>query len=215
MVRSGTHRGLVAVRQFFEDLLEPFEDVVVKADRFFESGDQIVVFVLLRSRPSGSSAVMEIQIGHLWTMRDGKAAQLEIFPEREKALDAVGLSEQDGSVTRFKTWLGFERSPLSCHRLYSAHSSVRQASTTFCIASIDWACWLRSRRLGHRPWTCYLPTRASSRRSKSRPEPTGTLFVALVVWFLSRSVRTTLSARRRVQTTPQPRFQSCRRSCPP
>ena len=27
MVRAGTHRGLVAVRQFFEDLLEPFEDV--------------------------------------------------------------------------------------------------------------------------------------------------------------------------------------------
>jgi hypothetical protein len=28
-------------------------------------------------------------------MRDGKAARLEIFPEREKALEAAGLSEQD------------------------------------------------------------------------------------------------------------------------
>ena len=95
MMRAGTYRGPVAVRQFFEDLLEPFEDVVVQPEKFFESGDRIVVFLLLRSRPSGSSAVLEIQIGHLWTMRGGKAAQLEIFPEREQALEAVRLSEQD------------------------------------------------------------------------------------------------------------------------
>lgn len=58
---------------------------------FFECGDRIVVFFLLRSRPKGSSAVVEIQAGHLWTMRDGKAARCEIFPEREKALEAAGL----------------------------------------------------------------------------------------------------------------------------
>jgi ketosteroid isomerase-like protein len=42
----------------------------------------------------GGSAVVEIRAGHLWTMRDGKAARLEIFPEREKALEAAGVSEQ-------------------------------------------------------------------------------------------------------------------------
>jgi ketosteroid isomerase-like protein len=93
MMRAGTYRGSVAARQFFEDLLEAFEEVVVQPEKFFESGERIVVFVSLRSRPSGSSAVMEIQIGHIWTMRDGKAVQLEIFPEREEALEAVGLSE--------------------------------------------------------------------------------------------------------------------------
>ena len=93
MMRAGTYRGSVAARQFFEDLLEAFEEVVVRPEKFFESGERIVVFVSLRSRPSGSSAVMEIQIGHIWTMRDGKAVQLEIFPEREEALEAVGLSE--------------------------------------------------------------------------------------------------------------------------
>ena len=93
MMRAGTYRGSVAARQFFEDLLEAFEEVVVQPEKFLESGERIVVFVSLRSRPSGSSAVMEIQIGHIWTMRDGKAVQLEIFPEREEALEAVGLAE--------------------------------------------------------------------------------------------------------------------------
>jgi hypothetical protein len=41
---------------------------------------------------------MEIRIGHLWTMRDGKPFQLELFPEREQALEAVGLSEQDAQA---------------------------------------------------------------------------------------------------------------------
>jgi hypothetical protein len=46
---------------------------------------------LMRSRPKGSSAVVEIRAGRLWTMRQGKAARLEIFPERAKALKAAGL----------------------------------------------------------------------------------------------------------------------------
>jgi hypothetical protein len=36
---------------------------------------------------------VENRIGHLWTMRDGTAVRLQIFPEREKALEALGRSE--------------------------------------------------------------------------------------------------------------------------
>jgi ketosteroid isomerase-like protein len=89
----GTYRGPEEVRRFFEDLFEPFEKVVVEPEEFFEGADQIVVFVLTRFRPTGSSAVIENRIGHLWTMREGKAVRLEIFPRREDALEAAGLSE--------------------------------------------------------------------------------------------------------------------------
>ena len=93
IVNPGTYRGPEEVRRFFEDLLEPFEQVVIEPEEFFERGDQIVVFLLTRFRPTGSSAVVENRIGHLWTMREGKATRLELFPRREDALDAVGLSE--------------------------------------------------------------------------------------------------------------------------
>jgi hypothetical protein len=46
----------------------------------------------LRSRPAGSRAEVEIRAAHVWTMRDGRATRLEIFPRREKALEAAGLS---------------------------------------------------------------------------------------------------------------------------
>jgi ketosteroid isomerase-like protein len=89
----GTYRGPEEVRRFFEDLFEPFEEVVVEPEEFFERAEQIVVFVLTRFRPTGSSAVVENRIGHLWTMREGKAMRLEIFPRREDALEAAGLPE--------------------------------------------------------------------------------------------------------------------------
>ena len=98
MTRPGTYRGPEEIRRFFEDLLEPFEDVVVETEKFFERDDRILVFVLLHSRPRGSSARIEIRIAHLWTMRDGKIVRCELFPVREDALEAVGLSEQDAQA---------------------------------------------------------------------------------------------------------------------
>jgi ketosteroid isomerase-like protein len=92
-VNPGTYRGAEAARRFFEDLFEPFEEVVIEPEEFYEKDDQIVVFLVSRFRPTGSSAFVENRIGHLWTMRDGKFARLAIFPRREDALEAVGLSE--------------------------------------------------------------------------------------------------------------------------
>ncbi|MEK6272937.1 MAG: nuclear transport factor 2 family protein [Actinomycetota bacterium] len=85
--------GSEEVRRFFEDQFEPFDEVGVVPEEFFERGDQIAVFVLTRLRPTGSSAVVENRIGHLWTMREGKATRLQVFPKREEALEAAGLRE--------------------------------------------------------------------------------------------------------------------------
>jgi ketosteroid isomerase-like protein len=93
VVNPGIYRGPENVRHFFEDMFEPFEEVVVEPEAFFEHGDQIVVFVLTRLRPTGSTAVVENRIGHLWTMREGKAARLQVFPRREEALEAAGLQQ--------------------------------------------------------------------------------------------------------------------------
>ena len=94
IVSPGTYRGPDELRRFFEDLFEPFEEVVVEPERFIEHRDLIVVLVVVRSRPRGSSAVVENRIGHVWTMRDGEAIRFEIFPEREKALEAAGVVEE-------------------------------------------------------------------------------------------------------------------------
>jgi uncharacterized protein len=92
VTNPGTYRGVDDIRRFFEDLFAPFEEVVAEPEEFLERGDQVVVLVVVRSRPRGSSAFIENRIGHLWTMRDGQVVRFQIFPEREKALEAAGLA---------------------------------------------------------------------------------------------------------------------------
>ena len=72
--------------------------MVPELEEVFERDDRILLFVLMRFRPKGSSAVLEIRIGHLWTMRDGKGARCEVFPMRTEALEAIGMSEQNAHV---------------------------------------------------------------------------------------------------------------------
>jgi ketosteroid isomerase-like protein len=92
---SGTYRGREEVQGYVQELLTPFETRAFEPEKFFDKGDQVVVFVKVRARPKDSSTEIGITNGHLWTMRDGKSARLEIFPKPEEALEAVGLSDQD------------------------------------------------------------------------------------------------------------------------
>jgi ketosteroid isomerase-like protein len=98
VTNPGTYRSPEAVRQFFEDLFAPFEETSAVPEEFFERGDRIAVFVRVRSRPKGSTAVVENRVGHVWTIRDGQAVRMEIFPEREMALEAMGLTADDASA---------------------------------------------------------------------------------------------------------------------
>jgi ketosteroid isomerase-like protein len=55
---AATVRGPDAARRAFADFFEPYDEVAVEPQQFFERGDRIVVFFLQRSRPRGSSATL-------------------------------------------------------------------------------------------------------------------------------------------------------------
>ena len=90
---AGIFRGREEGQGYWEDFFRPYEAVTVEPVEFFESGDQLVVFLETRLRPRGSSAEIEVRTGNLWTIRDGTVVSLRIFPEREEALEAAGLRE--------------------------------------------------------------------------------------------------------------------------
>ena len=83
--------GPERARRAMEDFFAPYEAVLVEPQEFFTRGDRIAVYFRQRCRPRGSTADVEIRAGHLWTMRDGRAASLEIFPEREQALERANV----------------------------------------------------------------------------------------------------------------------------
>jgi ketosteroid isomerase-like protein len=96
--RAGVYRGRAEFRRFIEDLEDPFEQTVTELEQVFAAADQVVAFVKIRRRVRGSSAEVEIRIGELYTLREGKLVRGRAFAEREQALEAAGLSERDAYV---------------------------------------------------------------------------------------------------------------------
>ena len=86
---GGRHQGFDEVRAAIEAQLEVFDDFSIEAESFHEHGDRVAVPVRQRGTGGASGVEVEIRIGHLWTMRDGKALRLEVFPAREDAERAV------------------------------------------------------------------------------------------------------------------------------
>jgi ketosteroid isomerase-like protein len=89
---AGTYRGHEEMRRLLRDQEEVFGQLTMEPYEFFETGDRVVAFVRQRARGQASGAEVEITIGHLWTIRNGKAVRWQGFPEREKALEAAGLA---------------------------------------------------------------------------------------------------------------------------
>ena len=81
------------MRKLLESWLEAFDHLRWEPDDFFDAGDQVVAFVRQTGRGKQSGAEIAIDVGHLWTFRDGKAVRWQGFPERGEALEAAGLSE--------------------------------------------------------------------------------------------------------------------------
>jgi ketosteroid isomerase-like protein len=90
---AGTRRGRKPVQEFVEDYIAAFGRLIWEPDELFERGNQVVVFVSVRSRPKGGNVDMEVRNGHLWTIRDGTILSIKTFPAREEALEAAGLRE--------------------------------------------------------------------------------------------------------------------------
>jgi ketosteroid isomerase-like protein len=88
---AGTYRGPEEIRRLIRDQREVFGEIRMEPYELFENGDLVVAFVRQRATGKASGAAIEIVVGHLWTLRDGKAVRFEGVPEREKALEAAGL----------------------------------------------------------------------------------------------------------------------------
>jgi uncharacterized protein len=86
---SGRHRGFAEVRQAIEAQLEVWDEFRIEPEDFYEVGDRVAVPVRQRARGGSSGVELEIRIGHLWTVDEGKIVRLEVFPAREDARKAA------------------------------------------------------------------------------------------------------------------------------
>ncbi len=79
--------------EFFDAVLDAFEQVRQVPERFIDCGDQVVVFVRTEARARTAGLELDEQWAHLVTVRDGKSVRLQQFRNRDEALEAAGLRE--------------------------------------------------------------------------------------------------------------------------
>ena len=87
---AGTRRGPEGFLRANEEALDAFEDYRIETGEFIEAGDSVVVPVRISGRGRGSGVELDIQLVHLWALRDGKVIRGEVYRTTEEALEAAG-----------------------------------------------------------------------------------------------------------------------------
>ena len=73
---------------------DTFDDWEIEPREFVEAGpDQVVAIVRDRARPKGSTARIDNEFAHLWTLLDGRVVRFQAFVTRADALEAAGPSD--------------------------------------------------------------------------------------------------------------------------
>jgi ketosteroid isomerase-like protein len=88
------YRGHDGVRRYMAQVYEAFEDYRPEVEDVLDAGDKVITLAIEHGRGRGSGAEVEARrTAHVWTMRAHKAVRLDLYLDRAKALEALGLSE--------------------------------------------------------------------------------------------------------------------------
>jgi ketosteroid isomerase-like protein len=89
---SDTHRGIEAIRRQFARWVDAYPDLRVEPIEARGSADTVFVWVRFIGHGAASGLPIDMELGHVCTVRDGKTARLVEYDDREEALRAAGLA---------------------------------------------------------------------------------------------------------------------------
>jgi ketosteroid isomerase-like protein len=87
-----TFRGPEGARAALAGWFEVWEWMKVEIEEIIDLGDRLLVTSHQRAKARESGIEVEIRSFNVYTYRDGKIVRLELFTEREPALEAAGLT---------------------------------------------------------------------------------------------------------------------------
>ena len=90
---GSTHTGLHGLRALWLEWLAPWDSYYTETEDVIDVGNQVVVLFRDHGRRKDLAADVEARGASVYTVRDGKVARVEFNPNRDEALEAVGLSE--------------------------------------------------------------------------------------------------------------------------
>jgi ketosteroid isomerase-like protein len=87
------HHGADGAVRFFHEWTEPWKDLQVDWEFHRAGPDRVLAVISMHGRGRESGAPVETRFGQVWTFREGRAARMVMYPDVEKAFEAVGLRE--------------------------------------------------------------------------------------------------------------------------
>jgi ketosteroid isomerase-like protein len=93
---AGVYHGLDEVRAFFEEDwfgAFPFEEWEIDVEELIDNGDQVIVMTRQRGRGASSGVAAELELANIFTLHGAEIVRLEVYRDRERALEVAGLEE--------------------------------------------------------------------------------------------------------------------------
>jgi ketosteroid isomerase-like protein len=75
---GGHYRGHAGAREFFGRVLGAIDSTVTIA-RFIDAGDHVAAVGRTRGHTRASSAAFDLDVVHVWTVRDAQIVRLEVY----------------------------------------------------------------------------------------------------------------------------------------
>jgi ketosteroid isomerase-like protein len=88
---SAVHRGIDAIRRQFASWLDAYPDLTVEPGEARGQGDKVFLWVRFAGHGAASGAPLEMELAHVYTLRDGKAVRAVEYMDRDDAVQAAGL----------------------------------------------------------------------------------------------------------------------------
>jgi ketosteroid isomerase-like protein len=85
-------RGREGMARLLTMLRESWTEFRFEPERFIDAGHQVMVFIRVAARGGSSGLTAEQRTAHVWGVRNGRLSSIQIYRDREQALEAVGLS---------------------------------------------------------------------------------------------------------------------------
>ncbi len=91
-VEPDTYRGYDGIRRYFNSFRDAMDEIRFYPESFREAGASVVVALRLSAKGRSTGITVEQRLGQVWTIRDGKALQVQSYLSYGEALQTVGLA---------------------------------------------------------------------------------------------------------------------------
>ncbi len=91
-VEPGARHG-VEIGSSLKRVFEIYQDFRVEPKEFVDAGARVVVVSRVRATARGSGLEVDQSFTLVWTVKEGQLVRIEVYSDREAALEAAGLPE--------------------------------------------------------------------------------------------------------------------------